>query len=952
MISDGIQSPRAIALDPQEGLLFWTDWDKDIPRIESSSMTGTHRKVIFNVTNYKNGAWPNGLSLDYVLQRLYWIDARADSIHCANYDGSDHHEILRNTAYLSHPFSITVFESHVYWTDWRTSQVTQASKFNGSQIQVLDQNSNVQPCDIKIVHPSRQPKLRNDQDIKLSCMKNNGNCSHLCLINDAKSFDCACPHLMKLGPDGKTCQSNEEFFLIAKANEIRGLDLDNLQRDVMPPIFLPRIDKPSGLDFDAINEKVYWFDSKQKRIMRSNINGTRIETILDDMIQVNDVEDYEAFAIDYITGNIYFATQVTEVIDNINEMTSDIFVTNHNLEFFHTVIHKSPDPIHGLVLAPKLGLMFWAGHSDSFTNFNKAKMDGSEPEEFAGVRGKIHCLTYLEQSHVLYWINGNDLQLWNLVAKRLDFVTPSESHLLTCLTGSRKDLFYATDSQVIKVDLDHQSFEVFGNLSGKPVTSMRLYDRNDQIGLNPCSKDKKCHHLCLAKGIHKRTDYRCVCTIGYTYFNNQNMNECLENPGDKIIFTSPFGLALNDKPMESHLFRPLLKSESPKSFDLAIRAGLVFWIDQASSKLMKMNLNGSNKTIILADLQSPQRISIDYVTERIYWTDDKVAAIESCDFHGKQRYVLIAGTMSKPHAIAVDPLDGLVFWSDLGIPAKIEKSGLDGSNRTTLVNTDVKAPMGLTLDLKRQRLYWCDTDLSILSSVDFNGQNRNNLIESQSNKWLSKPIGVTYFENNLYWIDSSFNGGSISKVSTLHDKAAPELIVDHLESLHDIKMNSIRAQKGTNPCSINNAGCQEICLFNGSYATCTCAHGKLDQDGKSCVEYDAFILFSRVSSLESIHITDANDKNPPIARIESKEYMKNSVGLAFNHKAKVIYYSDLQKSTLNQVSFDGQRHQVLLNQSGSVEGLVFEHRQGSLYWTSNSDKSINRIVPKVMNSFQ
>ena len=78
------------------GLLFWTDWDKDIPRIECAEMSGTNRKVIFNVTNYKNGAWPNGLSLDYTLKRLYWIDARADSIHSSKYDGSDHREIMRN----------------------------------------------------------------------------------------------------------------------------------------------------------------------------------------------------------------------------------------------------------------------------------------------------------------------------------------------------------------------------------------------------------------------------------------------------------------------------------------------------------------------------------------------------------------------------------------------------------------------------------------------------------------------------------------------------------------------------------------------------------------------------------------------------------------------------------------------------------------------------------------
>ena len=100
-----------------------------------------------------------------------------------------------------------------------------------------------------------------------------------------------------------------------------------------------------------------------------------------------------------------------------------------------------------------------------------------------------------------------------------------------------------------------------------------------------------------------------------------------------------------------------------------------------------------------------------------------------------------------------------------------------------------------------------------------------------------------------------------------------------------------------------------------------------------------------MSSLESIHIANESDKNPPIATIESENHMKNTVGLAYDYEAKVIFYSDLQKDTINQVGFDGKNHVVLLNQSGSVEGLVYEHRRKNLYWTSSSDNTINRIHP-------
>lgn len=49
LVAGDMSSPRAIALDPREGLLFWTDWDNNDPRIERCSMAGEQRKIIFHV---------------------------------------------------------------------------------------------------------------------------------------------------------------------------------------------------------------------------------------------------------------------------------------------------------------------------------------------------------------------------------------------------------------------------------------------------------------------------------------------------------------------------------------------------------------------------------------------------------------------------------------------------------------------------------------------------------------------------------------------------------------------------------------------------------------------------------------------------------------------------------------------------------------------------------------
>lgn len=150
LVAGNMESPRAIALDPRRGLLFWTDWESGRPRIESCSMSGEERRVVVRVDAVSDGAWPNGLTLDYAAERLYWIDARSDSIHTARYDGSDPREILRGHETLSHPFAIALFDNHVYWTDWRTNSVVRANKWNGSDV-VTIQRTLTQPFDIQVL---------------------------------------------------------------------------------------------------------------------------------------------------------------------------------------------------------------------------------------------------------------------------------------------------------------------------------------------------------------------------------------------------------------------------------------------------------------------------------------------------------------------------------------------------------------------------------------------------------------------------------------------------------------------------------------------------------------------------------------------------------------------------------------------------------------------------------
>ena len=342
----------------------------------------------------------------------------------------------------------------MYWTDWRFQSVLQANKFNGSDIRVLDQSLS-QPCDLVIIHPSRQPKILNSSDPRLSCPKLR--CTHLCLLSK-DGPKCACPHLWKLDKDQKSCIPHNKFILFSRSNEIRGLDMDEGQISVIPALALAKDQKPVALDVihggtfgesTAVMNKLYWIEHEELKLQRSNWNSTNVETLLNGLIVstgliTEDHDIYEAFSVDWTTGNIYFATSVSIMIEDMSESTSNVIVYNQHMEYFQTVLEKSPRLIRGLVLAPALGMMYWHDHDIDIEALNMAKMDGSEPEQFHVFHHHPHIrgMTYCKDRHALFWISNNyDVQMWDFKSKNPQNIYESNDPMRSLDVSSNRIFF-------------------------------------------------------------------------------------------------------------------------------------------------------------------------------------------------------------------------------------------------------------------------------------------------------------------------------------------------------------------------------------------------------------------------------------------------------------------------------------------------------------------------------
>lgn len=71
-------------------------------------------------------------------------------------------------------------------------------------------------------------------------------------------------------------------------------------------------------------------------------------------------------------------------------------------------------------------------------------------------------------------------------------------------------------------------------------------------------------------------------------------------------------------------------------------------------------------------------------------------------------------------------------------------------------------------------------------------------------------------------------------------------------------------------------------------------------------------MYSRVTQIDSIHMTDATNLNAPHPPLEHKEYMRNAIGLSYDYRRSLLFYSDIQRGSINAVHFNGTNHTVLV----------------------------------------
>ncbi|KAF7248253.1 Low-density lipoprotein receptor-related protein 6 [Varanus komodoensis] len=574
-----LDQPRAIALDPARGFMYWTDWG-EVPKIERAGMDGTSRSVIISSDIY----WPNGLTLDYEEQKLYWADAKLNFIHRSNLDGTHREAVIKGS--LPHPFALTLFGDTLYWTDWTTRSVLACNKYTGENLREIHSNI-FSPMDIHVFSQQRQPSATNP------CGTDNGGCSHLCLMSPVKpSYQCACPTGVKLLDNEKTCKDGAiELLLLARRTDLRRISLDTPDfTDIV--LQLEDIRHAIAIDYDPVEGYIYWTDDEVRAIRRSFIDGSASQFVVQAQIAHPD-----GIAVDWIARNLYWTDTGTDRIE----------VTRLNGTMRKILISEDLEEPRAIVLDPMVGYMYWTDWGE-VPKIERAALDGSDRTVLVNTSlGWPNGLALDYNENKIYWGDAktDKIEVMNTDGtSRKVLVEDKLPHIFGfTLLG---DYIYWTDWQRRSIERVHK------RTAEREIIIDQL---PDLMGTNPCAESNGgCSHLCL----YRPQGLRCACPIGLELISD--MKTCIV-PEAFLLFSRRADIRrISLETNNNNVAIPLtgVKEASALDFDTISRAFM----------------NGSAlEHVVEFGLDYPEGMAVDWLGKNLYWADTGTNRIEVSRFH-------------------------------------------------------------------------------------------------------------------------------------------------------------------------------------------------------------------------------------------------------------------------------------------------------------------------------
>ncbi|XP_050441147.1 vitellogenin receptor [Adelges cooleyi] len=508
-----IDKPRAIAVSPSDGYMYWSDWGEK-PMIARSGMDGSQPAPF--VTHDIH--WPNGIHVDYLGKRIYWVDAKMQIIESIKLDATDRRTVV--TESVDHPFSVIVFEDKLYWSDWSGKEIKVCNKFTGRDCRSVVREAKTRIYGMQIYHPSLFKANAHNP-----CT--DAKCSDICLLapkknGNHKGYTCACPDDKLLASDGRFCidMGFPATLIVGTSTGLLQVEHEHLGRQKTIEIPLKnKIPRISAITYNSLTGAIIIYDSKSKKISMYDVFKMKLLDLVTSELGV-----IHSLKFDNYGNNLYWCDWGRGTLDVLSLTTKT-----------RTVLLSEVDgyiPI-AVALVPDQGYMFVAMKSESHLHIDRIHMDGyvksHEHIVEMGLMGEEMVLHFDMTARRLYFTDfrngiiesvnqdGLDRRIIKNAGSVYDLVTLGDE--LFWVSRGLKHLYWMDkndgeqSSRMFEIDVDNWKLD-----SKLCLAAMKGTDKNIQ---HPCQKNNGgCSHVCLVSGKGKT----CGCPLGM--FLSENGQNC------------------------------------------------------------------------------------------------------------------------------------------------------------------------------------------------------------------------------------------------------------------------------------------------------------------------------------------------------------------------------------------------------------------------------------------
>ncbi|KAK3579903.1 hypothetical protein CHS0354_031421 [Potamilus streckersoni] len=810
IISSGLVNPRAIVTDPINGTIYWVDSGSPA-KIEKSNYDGTNRQEVVNT----GLSTPYGLDVDFNAGVLYWCDISTPlKIEGANVNGSNRYLIYQEQV-TTYSCSIALYQSYIYFT-WLYRYAVMRIGTDGSGLISFATTALMYP---RAIHVNIDGRTGVN-----GCSNGGGGCSHFCFPLPDGSNLCACPDLMALQPDGVTCKFDnlpDNFLLITDGSKrsIYRMDLDNYSYVSIP---LQNSSNPYAIDYDPNAAVMFWTDGNLGQINSGSIYGNNQTTL----------QGFKNYAV--LSG---IAVDLTSrIMFYIDSRRSTIGVISLDEDLNKTVISNDLNSPQAIVTDPINGTIYWS----SLNKIEKSNYDGTNREEVINTGLDVSVdLTVDINVGVMYWCHyrTRKIEQANLDGSRRQVLYQDQISIYKCSIALHQSNLYYSDSAssaLMRIGTDGSGMTAIGPSIFTNVMDIHVHsNKSKNQGTNGCSNGRGgCSHFCFPLPGGSK-----VCDCPDYMILQPDRLSCgnYTFPENLLLIMDQYNreISLMDIPNYRYVIVAHTNMFNPYAITYNPIDKLIYWTDMRFRQILSVSIHGGIQRTIrqLRRSANPVGIAVDALSRVLFYTDSANRIIAALSLDGAMEKIVISYSADYPWAIAVDPINGTIYWTIFGINAKIEKSNYDSTNRQELFNSGLVNPYGLTIDIRAGVLYWCDYSTYMIERANVDGTNRQPIYHEQGTSFYK----IALYQSHLYMT------GYRQKWSVMRMETDGSNLVyvgpSNLVYSFDFYLHSTEsASLGLNGCSNTTTDCSHFCFPRpGSLKVCACPDGlTLQSDGHTC----------------------------------------------------------------------------------------------------------------------